>query len=194
MTRAMMPRTSLVTLLAAAGLAFLGQGSIGAAAASTRASGSTVAFKPLERDAVVARKLLEVQNLVVVDGAQAVPAARPLAHRIEHLDRSMESLCTGIIHDALAVATARKDARRASVSGRPAPDATPGDLSAIVAGATADVKKKLDALTGSEDISISDMFEMQMLMNRLSQLSEMATSVVSATNSAIASMARNVKS
>ncbi|MBV9941051.1 MAG: DUF5407 family protein, partial [Solirubrobacterales bacterium] len=37
-------------------------------------------------------------------------------------------------------------------------------------------------------------FEMQMLMNRLSQLSEMATSVASATNSAIASMARNVKS
>ena len=37
------------------------------------------------------------------------------------------------------------------------------------------------------------MFEMQMLMNHLSQLSEMATSVVSASNSAIADMARNVK-
>jgi len=42
-------------------------------------------------------------------------------------------------------------------------------------------------------ISILDMFEMQMLMNHLSQISEMSTSVVSAANSAIASMARNVK-
>jgi hypothetical protein len=42
-------------------------------------------------------------------------------------------------------------------------------------------------------ISILDMFEMQMLMNHLSQISEMATGVVSAANSAIASMARNVK-
>lgn len=42
-------------------------------------------------------------------------------------------------------------------------------------------------------VSIGDMFEMQMLMNHLSQLSEMATNVVSASNSAIQSMARNVK-
>ncbi len=42
-------------------------------------------------------------------------------------------------------------------------------------------------------ISILDMFEMQMLMNHLSQISEMSTSIVSAANSAIASMARNVK-
>jgi hypothetical protein len=35
---------------------------------------------------------------------------------------------------------------------------------------------------------------MQMLMNHLSQLSEMATAVVSSANSAISSMARNVKS
>lgn len=42
-------------------------------------------------------------------------------------------------------------------------------------------------------ISILDMFEMQMLMNHLSQISEMSTSVVSSANSAISSMARNVK-
>ena len=42
-------------------------------------------------------------------------------------------------------------------------------------------------------ISILDMFEMQMLMNHLSQISEMSTNVVSSANSAISSMARNVK-
>lgn len=41
---------------------------------------------------------------------------------------------------------------------------------------------------------VADMFAMQMLMNHLSQLSEMSTSVVSAANSAISSMARNIKS
>jgi len=34
---------------------------------------------------------------------------------------------------------------------------------------------------------------MQLLMNHLSQVSEMSTSIVSASNSAISSMARNVK-
>lgn len=64
-----------------------------------------------------------------------------------------------------------------------------------VTQATEDVKSKLKILQSKgSNISIADMFEMQMLMNRLSQLSEMSTSVVSASNSAISSMARNVKS
>ncbi len=61
--------------------------------------------------------------------------------------------------------------------------------------ATEEIKKKLEELHRQPDqISISQMFEMQMLMNRLSQLSEMSSSVLAASNSAIASMARNVKS
>ena len=59
----------------------------------------------------------------------------------------------------------------------------------------ADMRRRLDILrTESDAISVPDMFEMQMLMNRLSQMSEMTTSVVAASNSAIMSMARNVKS
>lgn len=59
----------------------------------------------------------------------------------------------------------------------------------------ADLKRRLDALRVESDaVSVSDMFQMQMLMNRLSQLSEMSTSIVSAANSAIMSMSRNVKS
>jgi len=64
----------------------------------------------------------------------------------------------------------------------------------IVADATASAKAKLIEIKNRRSaISIGDMFEMQMLMNHLSQLSEMSTSVVSASNSAIADMARNVK-
>jgi len=71
----------------------------------------------------------------------------------------------------------------------------PQQLIELVARQTDEVKKKLDELQGLGDqISIQDMFEMQMLMNKLSQLSEMSTSVISASNAAIASMARNVKS
>ena len=57
---------------------------------------------------------------------------------------------------------------------------------------SAKVKLKQIGLRRSA-ISILDMFEMQMLMNHLSQISEMSTSVVSAANSAIQSMSRNVK-
>ena len=56
------------------------------------------------------------------------------------------------------------------------------------------VNQKLESIRNSgETISITDMFEMQMKMNRLSQYSEMATSVVSAAGGAIQSIARNVK-
>lgn len=56
------------------------------------------------------------------------------------------------------------------------------------------VNAKLSALRGAgSSISITDMFEMQMKMNRLSQLSEMATAMVSASGAAIQSIARNVK-
>jgi len=69
------------------------------------------------------------------------------------------------------------------------------DMFGLITDATKQVKDKMAALKGKGDnISIVDMFEMQMLMNKLSQLSEMSTSVVSSANSAISSMARNVKS
>lgn len=64
----------------------------------------------------------------------------------------------------------------------------------FVSGATDVVNAKLSALkTAGSSISITDMFEMQMKMNRLSQFSEMATAVVSAAGASIQSIARNVK-
>lgn len=68
------------------------------------------------------------------------------------------------------------------------------DLFKVLNDATASAKLKLLEIKNRRSaISIGDMFEMQMLMNHLSQLSEMSTSVVSASNSAIQRMAQNVK-
>ena len=68
------------------------------------------------------------------------------------------------------------------------------NMFAFVADQTDVVNEKLELIRASgETISITDMFEMQMKMNRLSQYSEMATSVVSAAGGAIQSIARNVK-
>jgi len=67
-------------------------------------------------------------------------------------------------------------------------------LFTIVNNATISARNKLEIIQGKRSaISIGDMFEMQMLMNHLSQLSEMSTAVVSASSSAITDMARNVK-
>lgn len=69
-----------------------------------------------------------------------------------------------------------------------------GSLFHIVNDATRSAKAKLAEIKSRRSaISIGDMFEMQMLMNHLSQLSEMSTAVVSACNAAITAMARNVK-
>ena len=67
-------------------------------------------------------------------------------------------------------------------------------LFAVVDNATNSAQVKLQQIQNNRSaVSIGDMFEMQMLMNHLSQLSEMVTSVVSASNSAIQRMAQNLK-
>lgn len=68
------------------------------------------------------------------------------------------------------------------------------DLFKVVNDAVASAKVKLLEIKNQRSaISIGDMFEMQMLMNHLSQLSEMSTNVVGASHSAILGMARNLK-
>jgi len=65
----------------------------------------------------------------------------------------------------------------------------------VVNNATVSAKQKLEQMKSRRSsISIADMFDMQMLMNHLSQLSEMSTSVVSAANASVMGMARNIKS
>jgi hypothetical protein len=62
-------------------------------------------------------------------------------------------------------------------------------LFSAINNASVSAKTKLSAIRGrTSAISIGDMFEMQMLMNHLSQLSDMASSVVSASNTALQKM------
>jgi len=64
----------------------------------------------------------------------------------------------------------------------------------VLADAVVSAKTKLLEIKNRRSaISIGDMFEMQMLMNHLTQLSEMSTNVVAASHSAIVSMTRNLK-
>lgn len=67
-------------------------------------------------------------------------------------------------------------------------------LLSVVNDATVSARTKLQQMKAKRSsISIADMFDMQMLMNHLTQLSEMSTSIVSASNTSISSMARNLK-
>lgn len=64
-----------------------------------------------------------------------------------------------------------------------------------VEAATAQVKEKLNKLKSKgNNLSIADMFEMQMLMNHLSQLADTSSAVVSDSNGIISSLARGLKS
>ncbi len=68
------------------------------------------------------------------------------------------------------------------------------ELVAIINQEICKVREKVRSLKAQGDqISIGDMFEMQMLMNHLSQLSELSTQLTSATHQALITMARNLK-
>ncbi len=60
------------------------------------------------------------------------------------------------------------------------------------AAAKGKLSQRLNA-DGLDESAIRDMFEMQMGMNRLSQFSEMAMSIVGASSGALSAMARNIK-
>jgi len=56
------------------------------------------------------------------------------------------------------------------------------------------VKAKLASIKDAgSSVSIGNMFDMQLIMNRLSQFSEMSTALMSAANSTATSVARNIK-
>ncbi|MBV8735099.1 MAG: DUF5407 family protein [Solirubrobacterales bacterium] len=101
------------------------------------------------------------------------------------------SLCDAIIRDDATISRAERELHGAHAD---ATRALPAQLAAQIANATTDADKKLDELTGKRETTTAfDFSETDALTKRLSQLSEMSTSVVSATNSAIAAMAKNVK-
>lgn len=69
-----------------------------------------------------------------------------------------------------------------------------GQLFDLVNDAVKEATTQMEEIKKKQDkVQIGDMFQMQMLMNHLSQLSEMATNIVSASHSSIMSMTRGVK-
>jgi len=55
-------------------------------------------------------------------------------------------------------------------------------------------KSKIAAIRSKRSaMSIADMFDLQMAMNKLSQFSDMSTSVIASMNTSIGTMARNIK-
>jgi hypothetical protein len=60
------------------------------------------------------------------------------------------------------------------------------DLTAVAKSKIAMIRSKRSSM------SIADMFDLQMAMNRLSQLSDMSTSVIQAMNTSVGSIAKNV--
>jgi len=64
----------------------------------------------------------------------------------------------------------------------------------VIEGMSNVVKSKIAMIQAQKSaMSIGDMFDLQMAMNRLSQFSEMSTAVIAAMNTSIGSMARNIK-
>lgn len=67
-------------------------------------------------------------------------------------------------------------------------------LSELIESTQNAVRSKISAIKSNRSaISIADMFDMQVLMNRLAQFSEMSTSILAAANTSIQSLSRNVK-
>jgi hypothetical protein len=60
------------------------------------------------------------------------------------------------------------------------------DLTMVAKSKIAMIRSKRSSM------SIADMFDLQMAMNRLSQLSDMSTSVIQAMNNSVSTMAKNV--
>ena len=59
---------------------------------------------------------------------------------------------------------------------------------------TQGVKSKIAMVRSKRSaMSIADMFDLQMMMNKLSQMSELSTSMLTAFNTSILSMSRNLK-
>lgn len=68
-------------------------------------------------------------------------------------------------------------------------------LQSLIKDAEAIVLEKLTSIKtkAKEEVNIGDMFDMQWMMNKLSQLSEMTSAVVGAAHQAVSSMNRNIK-
>jgi hypothetical protein len=90
---------------------------------------------------------------------------------------------------------AKKKARRGPAKGKRASKAgTPTQtLIDIIRAQTDEITRLLDEMAEQDAVEISDLLQLQMMMNMLSQMTEATSSILSAMNATIQSMARNIK-
>lgn len=69
------------------------------------------------------------------------------------------------------------------------------ELQQTILSAESVVKAKLNVIKdkSTTDINIGDMFDMQWMMNKFAQLSELASAVLASAHGAISAMTRNLK-
>jgi hypothetical protein len=116
-----------------------------------------------------------------------------LASFNSELTQAVDSIADAKEAEAKQIALGKEDPKAAATVAAKGPD-TLSSLIDLLTNEENAAKARLSALkSNTDEISIAQMFEMQMLMNHLSQLSEMTTAFISAANSSIQSMARNVK-
>ncbi len=184
-----------MSLIVVLGLMMICAVSVRSAAADSPTLSISVLHRSAE-EAVIVRDLLGIESYLTYAGAAASPHLRVVARDIRARNQIISALSSAIITDELRASRAERDLHRirAGVAQEATDSAGRAALLDVVDDAETNAKRKLEQIARKgESISIADMFEMQMLMNKLSQLSEMSTSIVSAANSAILSMARNVK-
>jgi hypothetical protein len=126
------------------------------------------------------------------DGTTEMSTALPLVKTLVRLDPTNdreyfdEYLKKIVPEGPLTAQAAIGEAREVSIS--------LNALTKIIEAQVTEVQKKMRELQNKKEIDIAEMFKLQIEMNRLTQLSDAATNLVSAANSSISLMARNVKS
>lgn len=151
-------------------------------------------IKKIAASAAIAGSL----GLGAVSLGTAIAAAAPSSTDASGLTNTSSPATSGT--EAPSVATG-STGRATAEAGTSQPGAGDGggrisgqDLLNTVNRQTAQIQGQLKTLQSKGDnLTVSDMFEMQMLMNKQSQLSEMSSSVMAAIHSSIMSPARAIK-
>src|SRR5262245_8112167 len=90
------------------------------------------------------------------------------------------------VFDGVAAVAAKTDAGHDAIN--------TSALAQMMDAYTKMVTDKIEKLKSKgEQVSVGDMFDTQITVNKLSQMAEMSTQVLAASNTAIMSMARNMK-
>lgn len=173
---------------------------VGAAASSrTQPPLTSAQLHVVAQEASAARELLRIENSFTHEAVAFARDGREPAQRIRARNRILIGLCDSIVHDEARVSAAEQQLRDQPAHAATGPDAE--DLLGAITRATEDAHAKLRELAEKKNLTEADEADMHRLTNHISGLNEQSRwlvatsrSVVSAANSMIASMTRNVES